>query len=163
MTVPLDKFDLCVIGAGPGGYAGAIRAVDAGRNVCLIEADEIQKAEAAGIFNNLSWVLATSPNDSVRDGKRAVELAEKACKLTDYKEAHILSTLGAAYAEVGNFEKAIESSEKAVELGDQEDHEQLDQLKQELESYRSGKPWREKQETEENQVPILSPDDLIDT
>ena len=126
-------------------------------------ADEFQKQEAAGIYNNLSWVLATSPNDSVRDGKRSLELAEKAAKFSDYKAAHILSTLAAAYAESGNFDKAVEWSEKAVQLGDEEDHEQLEQLELELESYRKGEAWREKQETEENQVPILSPEDLIDT
>lgn len=36
-----ETFDLCIIGAGPGGFAGAMRAVDAGRHVCLIEGDEI--------------------------------------------------------------------------------------------------------------------------
>jgi dihydrolipoamide dehydrogenase len=36
-----ERFDLCVIGAGPGGFAGAMRAIDAGRKVCLIEGDEI--------------------------------------------------------------------------------------------------------------------------
>ncbi len=122
-----------------------------------------QRDEAAGIYNNLSWVLATSPNDSVRDGERAVELGEKAAELSEFKEAHILSTLAAAFAETGNFEKAIEWSSKAVELGREEEHEQIDQLELELESYREKKPWREKQETEENEVPILSSDDLIDT
>jgi len=141
-------------------YEAAVAALG---NVELTEPDDQQKAEAAGVYNNLSWVLATSPVDSVRNGKRAVELAEKAAKLSDYKEAHILSTLGAAYAEIGDFEKAIEWSGKAVEIGAADQHEQLDQLKQELDSYREGKPWREKQETEENEVPILSPEDLIDT
>ncbi|MCP4890526.1 MAG: tetratricopeptide repeat protein [Planctomycetaceae bacterium] len=121
------------------------------------------KAEAAGIYNNLSWVLATSPKEKVRDGKRALKFGEKAAELSEYKEAHILSTLAAAYAESGNFEKAIEWSTKAVELGDEQDHEQLEQLQQELDSYKKGEPWREQQETEENEVPILSPEDLIDT
>jgi len=138
-------------------------AVDSVGEVEFETADEFQKQEAAGIYNNLSWVLATSPNDSVRDGKRSLELAEKAAKLSDYKAAHILSTLAAAYAEAGNFEKAIQWSEKAVQLGDEEDHEQLEQLELELDSYRKGEAWREKQDTEENQVPILSPEDLIDT
>lgn len=138
-------------------------AVDSVGEIEFETADEFQKQEAAGIYNNLSWVLATSPNDSVRDGKRSVELAEKAAKLSDYKAAHILSTLAAAYAEAGNFEKAIQWSEKAVQLGDEEDHEQLEQLELELDSYRKGEAWREKQDTEENQVPILSPEDLIDT
>ena len=130
-------------------------------------ATDAKKSEAAGIYNNLAWVLATSPNDSVRNGKRAVELGEMAAELSEYNEAHILSTLAAAFAEVGDFPKAIEWSTKSVDLGsgtkEEEEHAQLDQLKKELDSYKAGKAWREKQETEENTVPILSPEDLIDT
>lgn len=93
-----------------------------------------------GLLNNLAWVLATSPDDALRNGKRAIELATKACELTEYKQAHILSTLGAAHAETGDFETAIKWSEKAVELGE---GAQKEALMKELESYRAGKPWRE--------------------
>ena len=141
-------------------YESAIKSVG---QIEIDTADEFQKQEAAGIYNNLSWVLATSPNDKVRNGPRSLELAEKAAALSNYEAPHILSTLAAAFAEAGNFEKAVEWSEKAVELGDEENHEQLEQLELELESYKKGEAWREKQETEENQVPILSPEDLIDT
>jgi tetratricopeptide (TPR) repeat protein len=135
-------------------------------NVESVAADESQRAQAAGAYNNLAWVLATSPIDEVRDGKRALELAEAASRLSDYKKAFILSTLAAAYAESGDFAKAIEWSSKAVEFAsdeNDENHEQLEQLKSELESYKAGQPWREKQETEENTVPILDADDLIET
>ena len=127
------------------------------------DADPRTRAEAAGINNNLAWVLATSPNESVRDGKKAQKYAEQAAKLSDYTEAHILSTLAAAYAENGKIEDAVKWSKKAVELGQKEDHEQIEQLEAELKSYEEKKPWREKQETEENAVPILSAEDLIDT
>ena len=92
-----------------------------------------------------------------------MELSLEAAELSDFKEAHILSTLAASYAENGDFEKAIEWSAKAVELGREEEHAQIEQLELELESYRKGEAWREKQETEENEIPILSPDELIDT
>jgi tetratricopeptide (TPR) repeat protein len=95
--------------------------------------------ENSGVLNNLAWVLATSTEDSLRDGKRAVELAKKACEVTEYKQAHILSTLAASYAEAGDFDHAIEWSKKAVEL----DGEQTPQLAKELESYQQQKPWRE--------------------
>lgn len=139
-------------------YERAIRTVNG-----LTDEEQKKNVDFPGILNNLAWVLSTSPNDSIRDGKRAVELGERAAELTEFKEAHILSTLAACYAENGDFEKAIEWSVKAVELGKEEEHNQLDQLELELESYRKGEAWREKQETEENEVPILSPDDLIDT
>ena len=94
----------------------------------------------SGILNNFAWVLATSTVDKLRNGQRALELATEACRLTDYKQAHILSTLAAAYAETGDFESAKKWSEKAVEIGDEEHREAL---RKELESYRAGKPWRE--------------------
>jgi tetratricopeptide (TPR) repeat protein len=92
------------------------------------------------VLNNLAWVLATSPDEKLRDGKRAIELATKACEVTDYKEAHILSTLAAGYAETGDFRTAIQWSQKAVAMGGEE---QLEPLKKELESYRAGQPVRE--------------------
>jgi len=93
-----------------------------------------------GILNNLAWVLATSPDDKLRDGKRAIRLATEACETTDYKLAHVLSTLAAAYAETGDFDSAVQWSTKAVEL---DDKEHGDEIKKELESYKAKKPWRE--------------------
>ena len=125
--------------------------------------DDESDAVLSNILNNLAWVLATSPNDDLRDAEKAIKFGLRAVEVTEEKEAHILSTLAAGYAEAGNFEKAIEWSKRAVELGEKDENPQIDQLKEELESYQKGKPWREKQETEENDVPILSEDDLIDT
>jgi tetratricopeptide (TPR) repeat protein len=93
-----------------------------------------------GVLNNLAWVLATSPNDKLRDGKRAIALATLACKETNYQQAHILSTLAAAYAETGDFRSATEWSEKAVQRGKDD---QKAALAKELASYKAGKPWRE--------------------
>lgn len=100
-----------------------------------------------GLLNNFAWVLATSPDDNVRDGKKALEIATKAAELSSYNVPHILSTLAAAYAETGDFENAKKWSKKAVELG--ENDESREQLAKELSSYEEGKPWREKQEQEE--------------
>jgi tetratricopeptide (TPR) repeat protein len=119
--------------------------------------------DKSGLFNNLSWVLATSPNDELRDGKRALEYALEACKLTNYEKPHILSTLAAAYAESGDFEKAIEWSTKGVDLARETDEEHLEQLEGELKSYQDKKPWREKTETKENKAPIVSSDAGVDS
>ena len=106
-------------------------------------------------LNNLAWLLSTSTFDEVRDGKRAIELATKAAEVTDHKEAHILSTLAAAYAESGDFKSAVEWSEKSIELADE--GRQLEDLKKELQLFKDGKPVREneaedrqKEESEED-------------
>ncbi len=125
--------------------------------------DEQSDQDYSGILNNLAWVLSTSPKDEVRNGKKAVELALKACEASDYEAAHILSTLGAAYAEVGDFENARKWSAKAVELGEDGDQEQLKQLKAELESYNEEKPWREEQQVEENERSLAPASETIDT
>ena len=103
-----------------------------------------------GILNNLAWVLATSPDAKLRNGRRAIQLATDACKLTEYKLPHILSTLAAAYAETGDFANAVKWSTKAIELADKEkedskegDKETKEALKKELENYKAKKPTRE--------------------
>jgi tetratricopeptide (TPR) repeat protein len=112
--------------------------------------DDFAKAYEAepldpGVLNNYAWTLATSPFDELRDGKRAVELATKACEVTEFAEPHILSTLAAAYAEAGDFEQAVKWSEDAVakskELGADDNFD--GQLDAELASYRKKQAWRE--------------------
>ncbi len=121
-----------------------------------------------GLLNNLAWLLATSPDDAVRNGKRSVELGRRACEATEFKAPHILSTYAAGFAELGDFENAKKWSAKAVDLEEKEIEaeedadvrdalsEQLKQLKNELESYRQKKPWRERQEVEEDTDPSES-------
>lgn len=103
-----------------------------------------------GILNNFAWVLATSPEDDLRDGQRALKLATEACEVTKYEKAHILSTLASAYAEIGDFESARKWAQKAVDAG-VKDEETDEQLKNELESYKQNKPWRERQTVEEKE------------
>ena len=95
----------------------------------------------SGILNNLAWLLCTSPEAKLRNGERAVELAKQACELTDYKTVHILSTLAAAYAEQGDFDKAKEWAGKALKMA--ESDREKDSLRKELASYEAKKPWRE--------------------
>lgn len=99
-------------------------------------------ADDPELLNNLAWLLATSPEEDVRDGARAIQLATKASEATNYEQAHVLSTLAAAYAETGDFEEAQKWSQKAVDMNDATHGPQL---AEELESYKQQKPWRERQ------------------
>ena len=68
------------------------------------------------VLNDLAWVLATTPVDSLRNGREAVKLAEKAVKLTKGKEAGALDTLGVAYAEAGSYRRAVEYTRQALDM-----------------------------------------------
>jgi tetratricopeptide (TPR) repeat protein len=118
--------------------------------------------EDTGVLNNLAWVLATSPDDGVRNADRSIEIGTKACDLTKYEKPHILSTLASGYAEKGDWENAIKWSSKAVELGAKEE-DVSDQLQKELDSYKEKKPWREKQEIEENTKPLGAKSNDLET
>ena len=102
--------------------------------------------ENDGVLNNLAWVLATSTDHEVRNGKRAIELATKACEVTKYEQAHILSTLASGYAEVEDFESAIKWVKEG--LAKSKEATQTESLTKELESYEKKQPWRENQAEE---------------
>jgi len=69
-----------------------------------------------GAQNNLAWVLATCPDASLRDGKRAMDLAWQAEQLSGGNHPEILDTLAAAYAEAGRFGEAVETAKRALNL-----------------------------------------------
>jgi Tfp pilus assembly protein PilF len=64
---------------------------------------------------NLAWLLATCPEDKFRDGARAIQLATRACELSDWKSGWALNSLAAAYAETGRFDEAMRYQKKALE------------------------------------------------
>ncbi|NBV44780.1 MAG: tetratricopeptide repeat protein [Planctomycetia bacterium] len=109
------------------------------------------------VLNNLAWLLATSPDDAIRDGRKAIGIATKACERTAWKESHILSTLAAAYAETGDFATARRYSRQAVDLDDTPE-EVRQQLRDELASYEREQPWRERQQVDDAGVHIAAPE-----
>jgi tetratricopeptide (TPR) repeat protein len=66
------------------------------------------------MLDELAWLLATYPDSRSRDGAEAVRLAEHACNLTNHKIPALLDTLAAAYAEAGDFPRAISAAEEAL-------------------------------------------------
>src|SRR5262249_14338630 len=73
-----------------------------------------QNPDHTGALNNLGWLLATCPVDSLRDGRRAVQLAESAVRRDSGRDADLLDTLAAAYAEAGRFADASATVQRAV-------------------------------------------------
>lgn len=91
-------------------------------------------------LNSFAWLLCTCPADGVRHGQKAVELATRACELTDGKSAAILDTLAAAHAESGNFEDAVKWARRAVDLAEEEQRHG-DEMR--LRLYEQGRPYRD--------------------
>jgi tetratricopeptide (TPR) repeat protein len=101
-----------------------------------------QKVEA---MNNLAWILATAPEAGNRHGEEAVDLAERACGLTDFKDARSVETLGAAYAETGRFSEAIEKAKQAHALAQAAGNNEVVRRSQdELARYKRSQPFRQK-------------------
>jgi len=84
------------------------------------------KGDAVPTLRRAALLLATCPDDRVRDGKAAVQLADRACQLTNNKDLGSLNALAAAYAEVGRFDRAVDTQREAMELVRQADPKQLD-------------------------------------
>jgi tetratricopeptide (TPR) repeat protein len=93
----------------------------------------------ARIYNQYAWVLAACPQPEYRDGARAVELAQRGCELTDWRDGNILDTLASAYAECGRFDEAIKWVNKALELADAEIKEAIGKH---VQLFRNGQPAR---------------------
>ena len=68
------------------------------------------------IQSDLAWVLATASPAALRDGRRAVALAEQANQIAGGEDPVVLRTLAAAYAEAGRFDDAVRSAQKAMVL-----------------------------------------------
>src|SRR2546423_2543771 len=101
-------------------------------------------AEDGNALNNLAWVLATYPRDDIRNGKQAVELAQKATQLPGGNVPLVVRTLAAAYAEAGDFAKAEETAQRAIDFAKPQNNQSLvGTLQHELEMYRARTPYRE--------------------
>lgn len=124
------------------------------RSECYVRTQKFEKAlkdiesamqnesKVPGLHMNLARVLATAPDAKLRDGKRALEEAKKAVGMIKYRDGRFLDTLAAAYAEVGEFDRAIETQQKAIDdpefMADEGDA-----ARARLKLYRDKKPFRD--------------------
>jgi protein O-mannosyl-transferase len=96
------------------------------------------------VQNNLAWLLATCPDASLRNGNKAVELAQQANEITGRRNPIILNTLAAAFAEAGKFDAAKLTIQRAIELASAAGRQGLaEQLNKELKRYEAGRALHE--------------------
>jgi len=91
-------------------------------------------------LTNLSWIFANYPDATIRNAPKAVELAEKANQLTGGADPLVLRTLAAAYASNRSFDKALETSRRALQFA-QEQHniEAAEAIRREMSLYEVGR------------------------
>ena len=95
-------------------------------------------------LGTLAWVLATSPEERVRDAREATELAEQAAALTDRRDPLILDVLAASYAASGRFEDAVAAVEAAIDRAAAVGKPRLvESFRQRMQLYQQGRPYRE--------------------
>ena len=94
------------------------------------------------IARELAWLLASAPNDELRDGKEALRLIQEIVTATAPANAHDLTLLAAAQAELGQYELAIEAQSRAIALLNPNRAREISNAQKDLENYRSGKPSR---------------------
>ena len=111
--------------------------------------DQFQKAlaiqpglvEAQSDLAHIAWVLATSPDPTVRNGTKAVELAQQTDRLSGGMNPAIAATLAAAYAEAGRFPEAVTTAQRALQLATSQNNTALAAaLETELKLYQAGSP-----------------------
>jgi tetratricopeptide (TPR) repeat protein len=103
--------------------------------------------DSMAIQNNLAriaWVLATSPDSSVRNGVKAVELAQQIDRLSGGKNPLVIGALAAAYAGTGRFPEAVSAAQLALQLAaSQKNTGLMTTLQAQLKSYSAGATFHE--------------------
>jgi protein O-mannosyl-transferase len=105
-------------------------------------------------MSNLAWVFATSPDQSLRDGPKAVRLAEQALRISGGRIPILFRTLAAAYAESGEFSKAIQTAQLGIGLANSQGNPGLaTELEGNIALYQEQKPLRDPSLTNGNSPP----------
>jgi Tfp pilus assembly protein PilF len=96
-------------------------------------------------LRRVAWVLATSPDAAIRDGAEALAFAVRALQLSGGKDAQVLDTLAAAYAEKGQFANAVLTARRAQARATQENHLALARdIALRIALYEAGQPFRDR-------------------
>ena len=109
----------------------------------LKQAHENDPADLAA-QNQLAWLLATTPQLTLRDGPTALQLAAQARQSSGGRDPMILRTLAAAYAQTGQFPNALQAAQLARQQAQAQNKPSLTAaLTREIQLYQSGHPYED--------------------
>ena len=114
------------------------------RQLAFTEYDRIIERSSDSIegLNSIAWFQAASTIEGMHNPQEAVKHALKACEVSKYEKAESVDTLAVAYAATGDFQKAIDTAAKAVEVANSHGNDALaDRIQKRLTLYRQGKPY----------------------
>ena len=141
----IGHYDAAVQLAPEDGYAVACRAdlfTDMGRYAdatadydLAIEIDP----QSAHAYSGSAWLLATCPDDAVREPQLAIERARMAIELSGKEDAISFDTLAAAQANAGDFTTAAQTVRQAIDLAPANEREVYQDR---LSLYQHAKPYR---------------------
>ena len=94
-------------------------------------------------WNSLARLLATYPDENIRNAEEAIQAGRKACELTNQQVATYLDTLAAAYAEAGNFEEAVTTQINAIDKLTTSEQFLRAEFQSRLQLYQNEQPYRE--------------------
>jgi len=101
------------------------------------------ESDFVAALNNLAWVLAAFPEASIRNGDKALRLADRANQLSRSKDPAVLRTLAAAYAENGRFTEATATAESGLQIANTQGNSGLAKIfEDDLAHYRANTPVR---------------------
>jgi tetratricopeptide (TPR) repeat protein len=108
----------------------------------LLASDTANAGDDLGaLYNSYAWLLASSPDDKLRDPTQAIVYAQKACDSDGNSNSDSLDTLAVAYAAAGQFDQAVTWEQKAIAV--EKNEKDLADLRAHLQLFEQKKPYRD--------------------
>ncbi|MBL6707265.1 MAG: tetratricopeptide repeat protein [Planctomycetaceae bacterium] len=148
LTAARDAFQTAAdLGLPEARYNLAAALIDLGEDAAAIPHLETSLADHPQFerpARRLAWIHATSSNESLLDGERALRILADHCQVEESQSAVMWDTYAAALARVGRFAEAVTAAERALELAEATERDELrEKIARRRESYSAGRSWQQ--------------------